>query len=87
MFIDSMFYFYRAVVWAREVGISCTTDSARMLHNQYLCTDISLKGDFTTAERRHLNRVAYPHGSDSASCSSPQQSPYRSVDKGQFGDK
>jgi hypothetical protein len=54
-----MFYFYRA----EKVGISCTLDSARMLHNKYLCTRHFSENYFTTAERVHLNRVAVPCGS------------------------
>jgi hypothetical protein len=45
-----MFYFYRAMVWARKAGISCTTDSARMLCNKYLCSRPFSESDFTTAE-------------------------------------
>jgi hypothetical protein len=50
-----MFYSYRAVVGALKVGISCTIDSARMLHNKYLGSRHFLESDFTTAERVHLN--------------------------------
>jgi hypothetical protein len=67
-----MFYSYRALVWAGKVGISCTIDSARMLHNKYLCSRHFLESDFTTAERIHLNRVAVPCDSGSASQSLPQ---------------
>ncbi|XP_023721687.1 uncharacterized protein LOC111872233 [Cryptotermes secundus] len=56
----------RALVWAGRVGISCTIDSARMLHNKYLCSRHFLESDFTTAERVHLNSEAVPCGSDSA---------------------
>jgi hypothetical protein len=77
-----MFYFYRAVIWARKVGISCTTDSARMLHNKYLCSRHFSESDFTTAERVHLNRVAVPRDMDFAS-----QSPPQSLDKGKYGNK
>jgi hypothetical protein len=74
-----MLYFYRSVVWARKVGISCITDSARILHNKYLCNRLFSESDFTTAERVHLNRVAVPCGLDSASQSSTQ-----SLDKGEY---
>jgi hypothetical protein len=67
-----MFYFYRSVVWTRKVGISCTTDSTRMLCNKYLCSRHFSESYFTTAERVHLNRVAVPCGLDSASHSPPQ---------------
>jgi hypothetical protein len=77
-----MFYFYRAVVWAGKVGISCTTDSARMLHNRYLSNRYFSESGFTTAERVHLNIVAVPCCLDSAS-----QSPPQSLDKGGYGDK
>jgi hypothetical protein len=77
-----MFYFYRAVVWARKVEIPCSTDSARMLRNKYLCNRHFSESDITTAERVHLNRVAVPCGLDSASHSPPQ-----SLDKGEYGDK
>jgi hypothetical protein len=58
-----MFYFYRALVWAGSVGISCTIDSARILNNKYLFSRHFSESDFTTAERVHLNRVAVPCGS------------------------
>jgi hypothetical protein len=77
-----MFYFYRAVVWARKVGISCTIDSARMLCNKYLCSRHFSESDFTTNERKHLNTVVVPCGLDSASQSHPQ-----SLDKGEYEDK
>jgi hypothetical protein len=77
-----MFYFYRAVVWARKVGIACTTDSAGILCNKYLCSRHFSENDFTTAERVCLNRVAVPCGLDSDSRSPPQ-----SPDKGEYGDK
>jgi ABC-type uncharacterized transport system permease subunit len=60
------------VVWAGKVAVSCTIDSARMLHKKYLCSRHFLESDFTTAERVQLNRVAVPCGSDSASQSLPQ---------------
>jgi hypothetical protein len=66
VFLNNLSYFYRAVVWAGRVGISFTTDSARLLHKKYLFRRHFLKSDFTTAERVHLNRVAFPCGSDSA---------------------
>jgi hypothetical protein len=62
-----MLYFYRAVVWARKVEISCTIDSVRMLLNKYLFGRHFSESDFATAERVHLNRVAVPYGLDSAS--------------------
>jgi hypothetical protein len=77
-----MFYFYRAVVWARKVGISSITNSARMMCNKYLYNRHFSESDFTTAERIHLNRVAVPCGLDAASQSSPQ-----SLDKDEYGDK
>jgi hypothetical protein len=67
-----MFYSYRALVWAGRVGISCTTDSARMLHNEVLCCRYFSECDFTTAENIHLNRVAVPCSSDSAALPLPQ---------------
>jgi hypothetical protein len=57
-----MFYFNRALVWAGKVGISCTVDSAGMLHNEYMCSRLFSESDFTTAERVHLNRVGVPCG-------------------------
>jgi hypothetical protein len=39
-----------AAIWAGKVGISCTSDSARMLHNKYLCSRHFLESDFTIAE-------------------------------------
>jgi hypothetical protein len=67
-----MLYSYSALVCIGKVGISCTIDSARMLHNKYLCRRHFLKSDFTAAVRVHLNRVAVPYGSDSASQSLPK---------------
>jgi hypothetical protein len=67
-----LFYSYRALVWAGRVGLSCTIESARMLHNKYLCSRHFLDSDFTTAERVHLNRVAVPCASDSSAQSLPQ---------------
>jgi hypothetical protein len=61
-----MFYFYKAVVWARKVGISWTIDFARVLHNKYVCSRHFSECDFTTTESGHLNRLAVPHGMDSA---------------------
>jgi hypothetical protein len=58
-----MFCFYRALVCIGKVGISCTIDSARMLHNKYLCSRYFSESDFTIVERIHLNRVAVPCGS------------------------
>ncbi|XP_023704612.1 uncharacterized protein LOC111862951 isoform X3 [Cryptotermes secundus] len=46
------------MVWAGRVGLSCTTDSARMLHNKVLCNKHFSESGFTTAERVHLNRCA-----------------------------
>ncbi|XP_023710135.1 uncharacterized protein LOC111865921 [Cryptotermes secundus] len=46
------------MVWAGRVGLSCTTDSARMLYNKVLCSKHFSESDFTTAERVHLNRCA-----------------------------
>jgi hypothetical protein len=43
-----------------------------MLHNKYFCSRHFLESDFTAAERVHLNRVAVPCGSVSASQSVPQ---------------
>ncbi|XP_023722385.1 uncharacterized protein LOC111872572 [Cryptotermes secundus] len=48
----------RAMVWAGRVGLSCTTNSARMLHNKVLCNKHFSESDFTTAERVHINRCA-----------------------------
>jgi hypothetical protein len=69
-----MFYSYRPLVWTGRVGISCTIDSARMLHHQFLCSRHFSESDFTTAERVHLNRFAVPCGSDSAAQSLSQPS-------------
>ena len=60
------------MVWAGRVGLSCTTDSARMLNNKFLCSKHFSESDFTTAERVHLNRFAVPYGTDSAAQSLPQ---------------
>ncbi|XP_023719162.1 uncharacterized protein LOC111870825 [Cryptotermes secundus] len=62
----------RAMVWAGRVGLSCTTDSARMLYDKVLCSKHFSESDFTTAERVHLNRCAVPYGTDSAAQSLPQ---------------
>jgi hypothetical protein len=62
-----MSYSFKALVWARKVGISCTIDSARILHNKYLCSRHFSENVFTTAERIHFDRVAVSCGSDSAS--------------------
>ncbi|XP_023725462.1 uncharacterized protein LOC111874307 [Cryptotermes secundus] len=58
--------------WAGKVGLSCTIDFARRLNNKYLCSKYFLDSDFTTAEWVHLDRVAVPCDSDSASQSHPQ---------------
>jgi hypothetical protein len=60
------------MVWAGRVGISCTTDSARMMRNKLLCSRHFSESDFTTAEMVHFNRVAVPCSSDSAAQSLPQ---------------
>jgi hypothetical protein len=70
--LDCIFYFYRAVVWARKVGIYCTIASVRMLCNKYLFSRHFSESDLTTSERVHLNRVAVPCGLASASQSPPQ---------------
>ncbi|XP_023701535.1 uncharacterized protein LOC111861310 isoform X2 [Cryptotermes secundus] len=48
----------RAMVYTGGVGLSCTTDSARVLHNKVLCNKHFSESDFITAERVHLNRCA-----------------------------
>jgi hypothetical protein len=60
------------MIWARKVAISCTIDSARMLHSKYFFSRHFIESDFTTAERVCLNRVTVPCGSDSAAKSLPQ---------------
>jgi hypothetical protein len=37
-----MFYIQRALLWAEKVVITCTTDSAKMLHNIILHYFITL---------------------------------------------
>ncbi|XP_023716033.1 uncharacterized protein LOC111869063 [Cryptotermes secundus] len=49
------------MVWAGRVGLSSTTDSARILHNKVLCNKHFSESDFTTAERVHLNRCGASH--------------------------
>jgi hypothetical protein len=66
---------YRAVVWTGKVGITCTVDSARMLHYKYLCSRHFSESDFTTAERVRLKRVAVPCGSDSVAQLLPKPDP------------
>jgi hypothetical protein len=66
-----MLYSYRAMLWAGRVGISCTIDSARMLHYIFLCSRHFSESASTTTERIHLNRFAVPCGSDSAAQSLP----------------
>jgi hypothetical protein len=39
----------RALVWGGRSGISCTIDSAIMLHYKYLCSRHFSENDFTTA--------------------------------------
>jgi hypothetical protein len=78
MFTDELFQgfvaicntLYRALVWAGRVGISCTTDTARMLYNKFLCCRHFSESDFTTAERVRLNRFAVPCGTDSGAVTS-----------------
>jgi hypothetical protein len=60
------------VVWAENVGISCIVDSARKQHKKHLCSRHFSESGLTTAERVHLNTVAVPCSSDSASLSLPQ---------------
>jgi hypothetical protein len=60
------------VVWAGTVGISCTIDFARKLQYKYLGIRHFSEGDFTTAERVHINKMAVPSASDSATQSLPQ---------------
>jgi hypothetical protein len=57
---------------AMNSWISCTIVCARKLHYKYLCSRHFSEGDFTTAEKVRLNRVAVPCASDSAAQSLPQ---------------
>jgi hypothetical protein len=78
MFLDNLFYFYRALACAGKVGIYCTLDSVKMLCNKHMCSTHFSESDFTTPERVHFNRVAVPCDSDCALSSLPQ-APVRSL--------
>jgi hypothetical protein len=71
-FLDNIFYTYRALVWARKVGISCTVYAVRMLYNKYFYSRYFPESSFTTAESIHLNILAVACGSDSTSQSLPR---------------
>jgi hypothetical protein len=75
MFTDELFLGFETVCSTHE-GLWYLQEElgycARMLHNKYLCSRHFSEGDFTTAEKVHLNREAVPCGSDSNAQSLPQ---------------
>ena len=60
-------FFYSAQLWAQKIGKPCSIEDARTLHEKYICKHHFLETDFTTPERKRLNRGAVPCSSDSAS--------------------
>jgi len=68
-------FIYSAKLWAEKVGRLCTMEDAGFLKYKFLCQDRFLPTDFVTPEGICLNRLAVPHGLDSASHSIPQPSP------------
>jgi hypothetical protein len=73
-----MFYFYRALVWAGNVRISCTTDFARMLLKNICAADISLKVISLQLKRYNSTEWQFHVA---------QQQLTSSVDRGKCGDK
>ena len=59
-------FFYSVQLWAQKIGKPCSIEDARTLHEKYICKHHFLETDFTTPERKRLNRGAVPCSSDSA---------------------
>jgi len=59
-------FFYRSHFWAQMISQPCSTEDARTLYVKYVCKNHFLQSDFTTPERKRLNRGAVPCSSDSA---------------------
>jgi len=59
--------FYSAQLWAQKIGKLCSIEDARTLYEKYICKNHFLETDFTTAEKKGLNRGAVPCSSDLAS--------------------
>jgi len=69
-------FFYNAQLWAQKIGKPCSIEDARTLHEKYICKNHFLETDFTTPEKKWLNREAVPCSSDSASQDPTLQLPY-----------
>jgi hypothetical protein len=68
-------FFCSAQLWAKSIGRPCSIEDARTLYQKYLCKNHFLASDFTTPERRRLNRGAVPCSSGSAAQDPPPQLP------------
>jgi len=74
-------FFYSAQLWAQKIGKPCSIEDARTLYVKYVCKNHFLETDFTTTERKRLNRGAVPCSADSASQDpTPQFPDYRFTD-------
>ena len=60
-------FFYGAQLWAQQIGKPCSIEVARTLYEKCICKNHFLETDFTTPERKRLNRGAVPCSSHSAS--------------------
>ena len=49
-------FFYSAQLWAQKIGMPCCAEAARTLYGKYLCKNHFLETDFTTPEKKRLNR-------------------------------
>ncbi|XP_021923786.1 uncharacterized protein LOC110831743 isoform X2 [Zootermopsis nevadensis] len=50
----------RAQLWAERLGIDYSIQNKRTLHKRFICSRHFSENDFTTAERKQLNRIAVP---------------------------
>ena len=60
-------FFYSAQLWAQKIGQSCSIEDARSLYKKYAYRNHFFETDFTTPERKWLNRAAVTCNSDSVS--------------------
>jgi hypothetical protein len=68
-------YFQSGQLWAERIGRPCGIEDARTLNVKCVCKNRFLESEFTTPERKHLNRGAVPCTSDSASWDPTPQVP------------